>query len=86
MPKDATISTRIDSNLKQNAEAIFHELGLNTTQAIMLFFKQVELQRSLPFLVKLPNETTEAALEEAKARYELTAYDTVDDLFDDLGI
>lgn len=86
MPKNATISIRIDSELKQSVEAIFHGLGLNTSQAIILFFKQVELQRSLPFLVKLPNETTMAALEEAKARHDLTAYETVDDLFTDLGV
>ena len=86
MPKNATISTRIDSELKQNAEAVFHELGLNTTQAITLFFKQVELQRSLPFLIKLPNDATATALEEAKARHELAAYETADDLFVDLDI
>ena len=70
--KTAVISARIDPGLKQNTEQIFQELGLTTTQAITLFYKQVALQRGLPFAVKLPNEETVQALAEAEARYNLT--------------
>ena len=61
-------------------------MGLNTTQAITLFFKQVELQRGLPFDVRLPNEATLQALSDAKERRNLVSFDDVDDLFEDLGI
>jgi DNA-damage-inducible protein J len=37
MAKTAVISARIDSELKRNAEQIFRELGLTTSQAITLF-------------------------------------------------
>ena len=86
MAKTAVISARIDPDLKQNAETIFKELGLSTAQAITLFYRQVDLQHGLPFEVKLPNETTEKALADAKARYNLTDFKTIDDLFDDLDI
>ncbi len=86
MTKAAVISARIDPELKKNTEQIFQELGLTTTQAITLFYKQVALQHGLPFAVKLPNEETQQALAEAKARYNLKNFDDTDALFDDLDI
>lgn len=86
MTKAAVISARIDPSLKQNAEQIFKELGLTTTQAITIFYKQVELQRGLPFEVKIPNELTLQALEDARTRQNLESFNTVDDLLVDLGI
>jgi len=86
MAKTAVISTRIDPELKHNAEQIFRELGLTTSQAIALFYKQVDLQRGLPFSVKIPNEVTKKALEDAKARRNLESFDSIDDLYEDLGI
>ena len=34
---DATVRARVDSDLKQEAEAIFKKLGLNTSQEILIF-------------------------------------------------
>jgi len=86
MPKTAVISARISPDLKHSAEQIFKELGLTTTQAITLFYKQVELERGLPFAVRVPNDVTVNALEEARTRQELVNFNTLDDLFEDLGI
>jgi len=69
MAKTAVISVRIDPELKRKAEQIFTELGLTTSQAIMLFFKQVELQRGLPFSLKIPVVGNIVSGEELKARY-----------------
>jgi len=86
MNKAAVISARIDPALKHSAEQIFKELGLTTTQAITIFYKQVELQRGLPFSVKIPNETTRQALEDARTRQNLESFNTIDDLLKDLEI
>ena len=86
MPKTAVISARIDPELKRDAEEVFKELGLTATQAITLFYKQVELERGLPFAVRVPNDVTVEALERARARQELESFNTLDDLFEDLGI
>ena len=86
MNKTAVISARIDPGLKHNVEQILNDLGLNMTQAITLFFKQVELQQGLPFDVKIPNEITLSALEDARTRRDLKAFQSTQDLFDDLGI
>ena len=58
MGKTSTIRARIEPDLKGKAEFIFQQLGLTTTQAITLFYKQVELKKGLPFEVAIPNETT----------------------------
>ena len=86
MPKTAVISARISPELKHNAERVFKELGLTATQAITLFYKQVELERGLPFAVRVPNDVTVNALEEARTRQGLVNFNTLDNLFEDLGI
>ena len=55
MNKSAAISTRIDPDLKRDAEQVFTELGVTPSQAISMFYRQVVLQRGLPFEVKVPN-------------------------------
>ena len=86
MPKTAVISARIEPELKQGAEEVFRELGLTASQAITLFYKQVELERGLPFAVRVPNDVTMKALEQARTRQQLEGFNTLDDLFEDLGI
>ncbi len=86
MAKTSTISARIDPNIKKRAEQVFRELGLSSSQAITLFYKQVELQQGLPFIVKIPNDLTAETLETARSRSNIESFNTVEDLFDDLGI
>ncbi|MEA3440884.1 MAG: type II toxin-antitoxin system RelB/DinJ family antitoxin [Chloroflexota bacterium] len=86
MAKTAVITARMEPELKHDAEEVFKELGLTTTQAITLFYRQVELERGLPFAIRLPNKETVAALDQAMNRKSLVSYNTLDDLFEDLGI
>ena len=86
MAKTKTITVRLDPSLKENVEEILDELGLTTSQAIVLFYKQVQLHRGLPFDVRIPNDTTRAALDDAAARRNLGTFDSTDGLFADLGI
>lgn len=86
MAKTSTISARIDPNIKKQAERVFRELGLTSSQAITLFYKQVELQQGLPFIVKIPNDLTAETLETARFRSNIESFNTVEDLFEDLGI
>ena len=50
MSKTETVRARIEPGLKSKAEYVFRKLGLTPTQAIRLFYKQVELRNGLPFL------------------------------------
>lgn len=63
MSKTEVVRARIEPGLKRNVEEIFSKLGLNTTQAITLFFKQLELKQGLPFAVELPNQETREAFD-----------------------
>lgn len=70
--KTQMMHTRIDPNLKQKAEAVFQAIGINTADAIRIFFTQVTLNQGLPFEVKIPNKETIKAMEESKKGKNLT--------------
>ena len=54
MAKSANLYARIEAEVKEQAEAILNALGIPASNAITMFYKQVILQRGLPFEVKLP--------------------------------
>jgi DNA-damage-inducible protein J len=86
MAKTKTLTVRLDPDLKENVEGILGELGLSTSQAIVLFYKQVQMHQGLPFDVRLPNATTKEALADAEHRRNLASHDSAEALFADLGI
>ncbi|MDP8247418.1 MAG: type II toxin-antitoxin system RelB/DinJ family antitoxin [Candidatus Tritonobacter lacicola] len=86
MSKTETVRARIEPDLKEHAEKIFRRLGLNSTQAITLFYKQVELRDGLPFNVVIPNKTTWRTFEDTDAGRNLVVCENADDMFEKLGI
>ena len=62
----AEVRARISPQLKTQATAVLADCGLNISDAVRLFLRQVVTQRGLPFSVKVPNATTRAALEEGR--------------------
>ena len=62
------MSIRTEKEIKDQADQIFNELGLNMTSAINIFLRAVIREKGLPFALKLdvPNEVTVAAIEEGK--------------------
>jgi len=86
MNKSATIRARIRPELKEHVEHIFERLGLSTTEAITLFYKQVELRDGLPFDVAIPNETTIRTFKSTDAGRDLIVCEDADDMFRKLGI
>ena len=62
----ATLTIRIDENLKNQAETVFKQVGLSTSSAINIFFKQVVRTSSIPFdlIAEIPNKETLEAFEE----------------------
>jgi len=86
MAKSAMIRARVDPRLKEEAERVFTELGLTTTEAITLFYQQVRWHRGLPFEVRLPNEVTRNTFEETDAGKNLVRCSSAEDMFERLGI
>lgn len=62
------LNIRTDKAIKEQAEQIFNELGLNMTTAINLFLRTAIREHGIPFELKLdvPNDTTAAAIEEGR--------------------
>ena len=62
------LNIRTNKAIKDQAEEIFNELGLNMTTAVNMFLRTVIREHGIPFELKLeaPNDTTAAAIEEGR--------------------
>lgn len=60
MNKTELIHVRIDPQTKQQSEAVFAKLGINTSYAVSLFLNQVIMNNGLPFSVQIPDKETDA--------------------------
>lgn len=58
MPKDASITIRMDRDVKEKSEKILKQLGLPMSTAIDLFLNQVILTGGIPFDITLPQSPT----------------------------
>ena len=74
MAKTEMIRAHVEPELKREAEELFSSLGLSTTEAITLFYRQVTLHQGLPFAVRIPDAETVEALEQARSGEGLTEY------------
>ncbi|WP_296560129.1 type II toxin-antitoxin system RelB/DinJ family antitoxin [uncultured Acetobacterium sp.] len=55
MAKSANLYARIEPEVKEEAERILTVLGIPASNAINMFYKQIILQKGLPFDVKIPS-------------------------------
>ena len=62
------LNIRTDKAIKDQAEEIFNELGLNMTTAVNIFLRTAVREHGIPFELKLevPNEITAEAIEEGR--------------------
>jgi DNA-damage-inducible protein J len=86
MTKTAAITVRLDPQVKKNAQIVLDELGLTTTQAVSLFFKQISLNKGLPFAVEIPNEETIQAIEDGLNRRNVRTFEDAEAALDYLGL
>lgn len=52
--KSANLYARIEPDVKEQAERILSALGIPASNAINMFYKQIILNRGIPFEVKIP--------------------------------
>lgn len=83
------ISIRMDSDLKEQADELFNELGMNLTTAFNIFVRQSLREGGIPFAIKTerPNKETVAAMLEAERIAKdpsVKGYTDLDELFADL--
>ena len=86
MSKSAMVRARIEPELKDHAEEVFQHLGLSVTQAITMFYKQVEMRNGLPFNVVIPTRVTSKTFAATDSDRDLVVCKDADDMFNKLGI
>jgi DNA-damage-inducible protein J len=79
------IRARIEPKLKAEVESLFDSWGISTTQAIHIFYKQIQRTKGLPFEFAKPNAETEKAIQEAKQGKGIVKCKNEKELFEKLG-
>lgn len=63
---NTTISVRIDSEVKDKADKLFNELGMNMSSAINVFLRQSIREQSIPFNIYINDDDEELFLDAKK--------------------
>lgn len=80
MAANALVQTRIDGKIKEEAATVLAAMGLTVSDAVRLMLTRVAQDKELPFEPLIPNETTIAAMQEARARRKPQRASTIDEL------
>ena len=67
MAANQLVQTLIDGAIKEEAAAVLAAMGLTVSDAVRLFLTKVAREHALPFDPWVPNATTVAAMQEARA-------------------
>jgi DNA-damage-inducible protein J len=86
MARTAMINARTERELKKEVEGILQSLGISTTEAINIFFRQVKLRRGLPFPVEIPNDVTLKVFKDSEEGKRLVECKDADEMFNRLGV
>ena len=85
----SVVQARVDNDVKKQAELIFAHIGLSSSDAIKIFFKQVVNSSGLPFQLntyRAPDAQELAAIEDFIANPELATIDEIRETEKLLGI
>ena len=66
MAANQLVQARIDGAIKEEASAVLSAMGLTVSDAVRLMLTRVAREHALPFDPLIPNETTVAAIKEAR--------------------
>ena len=56
MTKNASVFTRIDPVVKEQAENVLNQLGISMATAMEMYLRQIAMQRKIPFEIALQND------------------------------
>lgn len=83
----ATITFRIDDDLKKEVKKVCSELGMDSSTAFTIFAKKLAREKRIPFEVSINdyNKETRQAILDAKNGIGLSkSYSDVDEMFEDI--
>lgn len=87
MARTDNINIRVEPELKKEVEKTLNDLGMNITDAVTVFFKQIIMTESIPFMIKKPklNAETIKAIKDAEKGVNLSkGYTDLDEMWEDL--
>ncbi|MBK5031277.1 type II toxin-antitoxin system RelB/DinJ family antitoxin [Streptococcus parasanguinis] len=81
-----SMSIRLDSEVKEQAQLVFNLLGMDMTTAINIFLRQAIQYQGLPFVVKLDDhgKLLQVVTDVEQNRNMSHPYESVSDLMEDL--
>ncbi len=91
MSNSTNLNIRVDGMLKQEADMLFKDLGLNMTTAVNMFLTKCVNTSSIPFKISepKPSKKLKKALKEAekmeKHPEKYKSYNNIEELMDDLS-
>ena len=56
MAKEATLQVHMDSELKEQAEALYKSLGTSFAEAVRIFARQSVAENAMPFTIHVPSK------------------------------
>ena len=79
------VTLRLDKDLKEQADALFEDMGLSLNTACRMFLKRAVQEQRIPFEVRRPDRKTRKAIADAEQGKDVSkSFDTVEDLMEDL--
>ena len=81
-----SMSIRLDSEVKEQAQQVFNHLGMDMTTAINIFLRQAIQYRGLPFDVRLDEnqKLLQVVMDVDQNRNMSQSFESVSDLMEDL--
>lgn len=77
MAKETMLQVRMDSELKEQAELLYQQLGTSFAEAVRIFAKQSVTDGAMPFTMHLSSTETKRQLGLANGRYKIS--DNIDE-------
>lgn len=60
MAKTASVFTRVDPKIKEQAESVLDQLGISMSTAMEIYLRQIAMHRKIPFEMALPDDKPKA--------------------------
>ena len=77
--KTVNVTLRVDKDLKEQADALFEDMGLSLNTACRMFLKRAVQEQRIPFEVRRADRQTRRALADADKGRDLSPeFDSVD--------
>ena len=83
MAKEVTLQVRMDSELKEQVESLYKQLGTSFAEAVRIFARQSVEERGMPFAMRLSTTDSKRTLGIANGKYKIP--DDIDESNDEIA-